>query len=118
MGTPKTYSAMLRHIAELQKQAEAMRVKEAAGVIKRVQEAMQVYGLTPEDLKVKKPRVVKETPAKVEPEVPKVRKKVTRPAKFADDKGNAWAGGGSMPVWLREQVEQGKSIEEFRIKQG
>ena len=117
MATPKTYSAMLKHIADLQQQAEAMRLKEAAGVIKRVQEAMQVYGLTVEDLK-KKP---KPTPK----EEPRVVKKTRggrpgkRSAKYADTNGNTWAGDGSMPVWLREQVEQGKSIEEFLIqKQG
>lgn len=111
MATPKTYSAMLKHIAELQKQAEAMRIKEAAGVIKRIQDAMQVYGLTAEDLKPQKP---KPRPIKKEP-----ARKVARPkraAKYTDGQGNTWAGGGSMPVWLRDLVNQGKSIEEFRIQ--
>ncbi len=117
MRTPKTYSAMLAHIAECQAKAETMRMAEAAGVVKRIKEAMAVYGLKPSDLQ----QGAKPGPKpKLKPvEAPKVRfpkkKGTTRPAKYADDKGNTWAGGGSKPVWLREQLDQGKSIDEFLI---
>ena len=136
MPTPKTYSAMMKHIAHLQVQAEALRVKEAAGVIKRVREAMEVYGITPEQLDpAKKPR------KKYKPRAAKKAKVVARPrmilrktkgtakkrrasplagvakrVKYADKNGNTWSGGGSQPIWLREQLAAGKSIDEFLVK--
>lgn len=106
MSAPKTYSAILKAISELQGRAEAARIKEAAGVIKRIQDAMQVYGLTVEDL-------TKQPPAKPRAAAKATGRKAKRPVKYSDSNGNTWAGGGSMPVWLREQVEQGKDIEEF-----
>jgi DNA-binding protein H-NS len=139
MATPKTYSALMKHIADLQNQAETLRTKEVAGVIKRIQEAMVIYGLTAEQLdpskkpKRKKPaqsRQVRRTsptvvPRKKRPAKAKVREAVTkqgrggkvgpRAVKYADNNGNKWAGGGSMPVWLRNELAGGKSLDDFLV---
>lgn len=115
MPVPKTYAAMLRHIAELQTQAETLRVRESQGVLKRIREAMAVYGLTAEDL-IEKPEPKKPKPVTKKSIAQHPLKGKGKPAKYADNAGHTWAGGGSLPVWLREQVEAGKSIEDFLIK--
>jgi DNA-binding protein H-NS len=107
----RSYEDLLRRIRELQEQADAMRKREAAGVIKRIREAIAEYKLTPADLF--EGQAVSKKPRK-KPTKPVVRKE--RAVKYADKKGNTWKGGGSMPIWLREYVEAGHDIEEFRVK--
>jgi DNA-binding protein H-NS len=38
------------------------------------------------------------------------------PIKFRDRSGNAWAGRGAMPVWLREKVKAGAKLEDFAVE--
>ena len=35
--------------------------------------------------------------------------------KFRDQHGNTWSGAGPRPKWLKEAVDAGKSIDEFRV---
>jgi len=42
------------------------------------------------------------------------RKKV--PAKYRDKEGNAWAGRGAQPVWLREKLKAGAKLEDFAVQ--
>jgi DNA-binding protein H-NS len=109
MPTPKTYSGMLAYIEKLKAQAEVLRKREAEGVIKRITEAMRVYGIKAGDLDTKPPK-----PKVAKPTAPP--KKSKRAVKYADDKGNTWTGGGSTPVWLRTQIEKGRDKEDFRVK--
>lgn len=37
------------------------------------------------------------------------------PAKYRDAAGNTWSGRGFQPVWLREALKAGASLESFRI---
>jgi hypothetical protein len=46
----QTYHQLKKHIAELQAQAESVKRSEVAGVISKAKEAIQVYGLTRQDL--------------------------------------------------------------------
>ena len=46
----KTYAQLQKQIAKLQQEADAIKVKEVAGVIARIQEAIQHYGLNTDDL--------------------------------------------------------------------
>src|SRR3989337_2213490 len=46
----KTYSAIKAEIAKLEKQAEALRKSEVAGVVAKIKSAIDAYGLTPADL--------------------------------------------------------------------
>jgi DNA-binding protein H-NS len=48
--------------------------------------------------------------------------RVSKPAKTAkpkyadpDNPANTWTGRGNQPVWLREAIEAGKSLEDFAI---
>jgi DNA-binding protein H-NS len=37
------------------------------------------------------------------------------PIKYRDQSGNAWAGRGVMPIWLREKLKAGAKLEEFSV---
>ena len=36
-------------------------------------------------------------------------------AKYRDRSGNAWAGRGAMPVWLREKIKAGAKLQDFVV---
>jgi len=35
--------------------------------------------------------------------------------KYRDKSGNAWAGRGAQPVWLREKLKAGAKLEDFAV---
>ena len=37
------------------------------------------------------------------------------PIKYRDRSGNAWAGRGAQPVWLREKLKAGAKLEDFAV---
>ena len=37
------------------------------------------------------------------------------PVKYRDEHGNTWAGRGMQPVWLRERIDAGMSLEDFAV---
>jgi DNA-binding protein H-NS len=134
----RSYEALMAQIAALQDKANAMRQREADGVIKRIREAIAVYSITAADLyaadgvSLKKVKAVaKQKPAKkvVSKRAQAVHSKsrkekvhrgplagVPKAVKYSDENGNKWSGGGSTPRWLREAVQAGHDKEEFRVK--
>src|SRR4029450_13103183 len=38
------------------------------------------------------------------------------PVKYRDKEGNAWAGRGAQPVWLREKLKAGAKLEDFAVQ--
>lgn len=98
-----TYAALQQQIAQLQQQAESLRVAEVAGVVARIREAIDVYQLTPEDLfgsvkrKTKKAAATNAS-ADRKPSVPKYRDSAT---------GKTWSGHGKRPGWFVAAVESG-----------
>ena len=38
------------------------------------------------------------------------------PIKYRDKAGNAWAGRGAKPVWLREKLKAGAKLENFAVQ--
>jgi DNA-binding protein H-NS len=36
--------------------------------------------------------------------------------KYRDKEGNAWAGRGAQPVWLREKLKAGAKLENFAVQ--
>lgn len=103
--TARDYESIQRKIAALQAKADRMREKEKAGVISRIKQAIAVYGITAAEL-FGAPRAA---PA---------RKGATlgQPgtlARYSDGNGNEWSGRGPRPRWLREALEEGKSLDDF-----
>lgn len=93
-----SYLEIQAQIAELQKQAEAVRAEELAGAKTKIASIMREHGLTLADLgavgktKVQKPR----QPV---------------PAKYKNpETGETWTGRGRSPVWLN-----GKNKNDYLI---
>ena len=99
-----SYSQIVKQIETLQRQAEAARSKEVAGVISRIREAIAFYQLTARDLGL----------GAGAPH-PAATKKPARAAKFADGSGNTWGGRGPRPAWLNAALSAGKSLGDFAI---
>lgn len=127
----KTFASVQAQIQQLQLEAEALKAKEKHGVISRIKEAIEVYGLTTEDLfpsgptiKVarksgRRARSVAERDVSAPPKKRRGRASSSAgksvPVKYSDGKGNEWSGRGSQPRWLKAALSEGKGIESFLV---
>lgn len=97
-----TYKELIAQRNALDAQIEAARTQEVGAAIARIRELMVQYGLTPEDI------VVKRRGRK--PGSKNAVRKGTLPSLYQDPKtGKTWSGRGRAPAWL------GKNRERFRI---
>jgi DNA-binding protein H-NS len=102
-----------KQIAELQQRADALLAKEKGAAIAQIKGEIQKYGLTAADLGMadrggwvssgRKPRAGSTG-------------KATAGARYRDDSGNEWGGRGPRPAWLRQALEQGRSLDEFAVR--
>ena len=112
----KTYASVLKQIDQLKTEAERLRRAEVEGVVARIREAIDAYGLTAADL-----GFVRGKPG---PKPARARKRPARGGhkaaksapKYRDEKGNTWAGRGKRPVWLHEALAAGRKLEDFAVK--
>lgn len=118
MNMTKTYASVIKQIDLLKTKAERLRRAEIEGVVARIREAIDAYGLTAADLGFGRGKAsVKPARAGKGP----VRRKGKGTgskvaAKFRDENGNTWAGRGKRPVWLRDALAAGRKLEEFAVK--
>jgi DNA-binding protein H-NS len=135
----KSVAQLEVEVAKLQQRISVVKAKEAEGVISRIKEAIDYYGLTAEDLfssasregtgtrggriasKKSKSTAARKLPkldaASAVPTKPKQKTAgVKLPAKFADGNGNTWTGRGSTPRWLTDAVASGRSREDFAVQ--
>ena len=110
----KTYSQLMKQIDSLQREAEEIKRKEIDGVITRIKDAIQAYGLTAADLGLaaRAPKAAK--PGKK----PAGRKagKAAAAAKYRNEAGNTWGGRGPRPAWLRDALAAGNQLSDFAVK--
>lgn len=101
----KSLADLQAQIEKLQAQAQLLREQEKAGVVARIREAISAYGLSETDLfgtaSIKRAATRRGKAA------------ATRSAAYADGAGNVWGGRGPRPRWLREALQQGRTLEEF-----
>ncbi|HOB93750.1 MAG TPA: H-NS histone family protein [Aquabacterium sp.] len=117
----KTYAQIQAQIRKLQQDAEALKAKEVAGVVARIQAAIAHYGLTPADLFGKTAGPVRRQPAartaaKADkaPKAPKAAR-APSPAKYQDDAGHQWSGVGKRPNWFKAALADGKTAEDLLV---
>lgn len=114
----KTLAQLNAQIAKLQKEAEALMAKEAAGVVERIKAAIEHYGFTHADLGFPR-RITK--PAKTAGKVvaTKTRKKAAKKSsgviRYRDEAGNTWSGHGRRPKWFLAALEAGKTPESLEV---
>nr|WP_246868070.1 H-NS histone family protein [Rhizobacter sp. SG703] len=116
METPmsKTLAQLKKEIANLTREAEKLQRKEIEGVVVRIKEAIEAYGLTAADLGLggakRGPKAAgKKVAAK------RGRKKADGAVKFRDENGNVWGGRGPRPKWLRDALAAGKQLTDFAV---
>jgi len=115
----RTYTQVMKQIDHLKAEAERLRKQEVSGVIERIREAIDFYGLTAADLGLgrAKPGRKPGTVAASQRAVRRTARKGSKvAAKYRDANGNTWAGCGKRPVWLREALAAGRTLEEFAVK--
>jgi DNA-binding protein H-NS len=85
-----TYAEIQKQIAELQSHAAAIKQDEVAGVVEKIREAIEVYGLTPDVLFGRRAgaKKVKATAA---------GKRRAAGTQYSDGSGNVWGGRGPRP---------------------
>ena len=99
-----TYKELDARIRELQREAAVQRKIEVAAAVRQIREMMQAYGLKESDLLT--PREMRSHARGV-----RVSDKYRDPST-----GKHWSGRGSLPLWLRDYIAKGRSIEDFRVR--
>lgn len=94
-----------RQIADLQVQAEKARLQEVADVVSRIREAINVYGLTPDDLFGPTRRRAAPS-AKAAASAPKYKDPVSE---------KTWTGRGKRPGWFVAALESGATTDSLAI---
>lgn len=115
----RTYTQLQKQIAKLQKEAEAVKAKEVAGVVGRIKVAIAHYGLTPEDLfpasGAKRAKALQAPEAPKAAKVAKAAKKTPSTPRYTDGAGNTWTGIGKRPRWFLAAIEGGKTPKDLEI---
>lgn len=127
----KTYDQIQSQIHKLQQQADALKAKEAPGVIARIRGAISHYGLTPDDLfgeaavRAKRQPATRLTAKPAKPGKAAMPAKALKsakpvkapsPAKYQDDAGHQWSGVGKRPNWFKDAIAAGKTAEALLVK--
>lgn len=118
----KTYAQVLKQIDALSKEAERLKRKEIDGVIARIKEAIDAYGLTASDLglgaRIGRPPGSKSNGKKKAAKGAKAVVRATPKAvkvRFRDDAGNTWIGRGPRPQWIQDALTAGKKLGDFAV---
>jgi DNA-binding protein H-NS len=124
----KSLAQVNAQIAQLQKEADALKAKEVAGVVSRIKDAIAIYGLTSADLfddvvtivkpVIRQKRAVAVTQPAAQPVASKkaskaAAKKPVSQIKYRDDAGHTWTGHGKRPNWFKAAIEAGKKPEDL-----
>ncbi|MCY4745309.1 H-NS histone family protein [Pelomonas sp. UHG3] len=112
----KSLQTLLKQIAQLQKQADALRSREKSDVIDRIKEAIAHYDITADELFGGKPaRVARKRAAASQPRKAAAAKKAGGVAKYTDGAGRTWSGVGKRPNWFKDALAAGKTAEDLLI---
>jgi DNA-binding protein H-NS len=92
------YDDLLKQRAAIEEQIAARKAEK----IKDMRVEMAEWGITPQDLGggAAKPSRAKKSPPKYE-----------------DGAGNTWTGVGRRPVWVQTALDQGRTLDQFLIRQ-
>jgi DNA-binding protein H-NS len=111
----KTYAQVMKQIDILKAEAEKLRRKEVEGVVARIREAIEHYGLTAADLGLTTKPAPNRAPPAGKAGKTRRRRASTQAPRFRDEAGRVWGGRGPRPKWLREALVAGRKLEEFAV---
>ena len=114
----KSLQTLLKQIAQLQKQADALRSREKADVVDRIKEAIAHYGITADELFGGSPAKATRKKRAAAP-AGKARKPAAKKpggvAKYTDGAGRTWSGVGKRPNWFKDALAAGKTAEDLLV---
>ena len=124
-----SYFQLAAQIKKLQKEAKVARKREIAETITNIRQAIELFGLTADDLGFgRKDKVLKGTAGKAGQKTKRKTGKTRRTKNLSLDKrsvvaakyrdtatGATWTGRGKQPKWLAAAIQSGKKLEEFKI---
>lgn len=95
------YQELKQQAAELLRQAEELRSTERSEVLQQVRELIADWDFTAADLGLKGASVQK----RIKPSI-----------KYQHPNGGTWTGRGMMPNWLRSELANGATKEQFLVQ--
>lgn len=117
----KSLARIESQIARLERQREALRAKEVAGVIARIREAIDHYGLTAKDLGFGRAngsagpaRGARKKTAAGAGARGQTRRTVGQ-IRYRDEHGNTWTGHGKRPNWFKDAIAAGRKPEDLAV---
>jgi DNA-binding protein H-NS len=109
-----TYLELKQQAEKLLAEAERMREQEIADAIADIKEKIRLYGLTAEDLGLAR----SSGPGRAS-QPGRAAKNATPAIKYRGPNGEPWSGGrGRKPQWVTQALKEGRSLEEFAVKNG
>ena len=104
-----TYLELKEQAEKLLAEAERMREQEIADAIADIKRKVDLYGLTAADL-----GFARSGPGAGRPKAAK-----SAVVKYRGPNGETWSGGrGRTPQWVQQALQQGRSLDEFAVKNG
>jgi DNA-binding protein H-NS len=105
-----TYLELKEQAEKLLAEAERVREQEISDAIAEVKRKIELYGLTAADLGLAK---------QGGPGGAGRAKAAKAVVKYRGPEGQTWSGGrGRKPQWVVDLLQQGRSLEEFAVKNG
>lgn len=106
-----TYLELKEQAEKLLAEAERMREQEIADAIADIKRKIELYGLTAADLGLARASGPGQARGRGAKPVAAV--------KYRGPNGETWSGGrGRKPQWVAQALAQGRSLEEFAVKNG
>jgi DNA-binding protein H-NS len=116
----KSLAQVNAQIAKLQREADALKARKAEGVIARIREAIEQYGLTAADLGLgsQRPQTAR---VGAKPAAKKARRRAGPKStagivKYRDEAGHTWTGHGRAPNWYKAALASGRTPESLLAK--
>jgi len=104
----QTYDQLQAQIEELQKQANEIKGQEKSKTIADMKIGITKYSITAAELGFTTKQATGGKPS---------TKKATSTAKYQkQETGETWSGRGPKPKWLADELEAGKTKEDFLVK--
>ena len=105
-----------KEIQKLQKQAQALQVKQRGPVINSIIRSMREYEITPEEIAEAFSKKTARTASRKTTSAPTKSKRPV-PAKYRHPQtGATWTGRGKAPRWVTSAEAEGQDRSEFLIK--
>ena len=112
----RTLVQIRQQIQMLEREAESVKTKEVAGVIGRIREAIEFYGLSAADLFGTKPKKAVRAKGTARGSAEKVAKNKPALARYKDPNSNkTWTGHGKRPSWFVDAIGSGKAAGDLAI---